>query len=279
MAREVFQQLAELAESFNQIGLKPVICGALGIYLCFHQSEDEARRMIRTTNDIDLLLTETQLLDKSRRNAIADIITGKLHYVVCEHGRHFRFKKRPDQRLDILVPPIEKFETKGFRTTLVKSKLHGHITDEARFIEEDLRTISLSGLLPGNKVENPEVGVPSPTNLLIFKLFAFDDRDAGQREDRKRAQAHTWDIYIAVTLASRNDYQEGQEFLSRHRDSEIIRRAQSIVRNKFSTVERPGWRHVLEASDFYPELSRREKESKLEIAGRRLIRWFNISAL
>jgi len=33
-------QLAELAKPFNKLGIKPVICGGLGVYLCFNKSED-----------------------------------------------------------------------------------------------------------------------------------------------------------------------------------------------------------------------------------------------
>ena len=63
---------------------------------------------------------------------------------------------------------------------------------------------------------------------------------------------------------------KGQRFLSRHRESDIIRRAESIVSNKFSAVDQSGWRHVLEASDFYPDLSRQAKESRLGEAKGRL---------
>jgi hypothetical protein len=120
--------------------------------------------------------------------------------------------------------------------------------------------------------------VPSPTNLLILKLFAFDDRSEGQRQDAMRAQAHAWDIFITIMLTNRNDYLEGQGFLSRHSDSNIIRLTQSIVRDKFYAVHQAGWQHILKASDFYPNLSRQEKESKLDTAGRRLARWFNVSS-
>jgi hypothetical protein len=57
MDKRLIEQLAELAESFNRIGLRPVICGGLGIYLCFHEAEGQASRMIRTATDIDLMLT------------------------------------------------------------------------------------------------------------------------------------------------------------------------------------------------------------------------------
>lgn len=47
MDRRIIEQLADLAESFNRIGLRPVICGGLGIYLCFHKSEGQARQILR----------------------------------------------------------------------------------------------------------------------------------------------------------------------------------------------------------------------------------------
>ena len=263
MDRRIFKQLADLAESFNKIGLKPVICGGLGIYLCFHECEGEAQGLIRTTNDIDLILTKTQVIEKARCRAIAEIITGELRYIVREGREYLHFKKNQDQYLDILAPPIEGFKTEGFRIKFVSSKLHGHITNEACFIEEDLRTVSLLPFLPDNdKRSNLEVQVPSPTNSLLLKLFAFNDRSEGQRQDSERAQAHALDIYIAIMLTNKTDYDEGQKFLSRHGDSEIIQRAQSIVGSKFSSIDKPGWRYVLEASSFYPEINVRQKREK-----------------
>ncbi len=65
MDRRLLEQLADLAKSFDRIGLKPVICGGLGIYLCFHKSEGRAREMIRATTDIDLMLTKSQVLEEA----------------------------------------------------------------------------------------------------------------------------------------------------------------------------------------------------------------------
>lgn len=277
MDSKIFQQLAELAESFNRIALKPVICGGLGIYLCFHEYEGEAQGLIRTTNDVDLILTKTQVLEQAKCRAIAEIITGELRYIVREGREYLHFQKNNDQYLDILAPPIEGFKTDGFRIKFVSSKLHGHITGEACFIEEDLRTVSLTQFLPENdKRYNLEVQVPSPTNSLILKLFAFSDRDQGQRQDLERAQAHVLDIYITIMLTTRLDYLEGQKFLSRHRDSEIIQKARSIVNTRFSSFDKPSWRFVLEASGFFPDKNVRQKRDRLEEAGNRLKRWFTI---
>ncbi len=112
---------------------------------------------------------------------------------------------------------------------------------------------------------------------MLLKLFAFNDRDEGQRQDSERAQAHAWDIYVAITIATRDDFLQGQEFLLRHDDSDIVQTARSIVADKFNAVEHAGWRRVLESSDFYSHLSRREKEAMLDEARRRLLRWFDIS--
>ncbi|MFH1716971.1 MAG: nucleotidyl transferase AbiEii/AbiGii toxin family protein [Planctomycetota bacterium] len=278
MDRRIIEQLADLAESFNRIGLKPVICGGLGIYLCFHNAEGQARQMIRATTDIDLMLTKTQVFEQARRRAIAEIITGELRYIAREGREHLHFKKGQDQYLDILAPPIEGFDTDSVRVKFVRSKLHGRVTPEAFFIEEGLRTVSLDEFLPhDDKRSSLEVQVPSPTNILLLKLFAFNDRDEGQRQDSERAGAHAWDIYVTAILATRADYLQGQQFLLQHKDSDVIQTAQSIVRDKFGAVEQAGWRRVLESSDFYSGLSRREKEAKLDEARRRLVRWFDIS--
>lgn len=276
--RRVIEQLADLAESFDKIGLKPVICGGLAVFLCFYKAQGQARQMIRATTDIDLMLTKTQLLEQAQRRAIAETITGGLGYVVRKGCEYYQFTKEPDQALDILSPPVTELEVDNFRVKIDKSKLHGHITPEACFIEEGLRTVSLAEFLPKNDERcGLEVQVPSPTNLLLLKLFAFNDREEGNRSDSERAQAHAWDVYVAIMLADRGDYLEGQDFLSRHKDSEIIQTAQSIVASKFSTIEHAGWRHVLEASGFYPDYDRRQKESILDEAKRRLVRWFDAS--
>lgn len=284
MDRMIFQQLVDLAESFNRIGLKPVICGGLGIYLCFHKSTGSPgdslrsdRQMIRATNDIDLMLTRTQVHEQAQRRAIAEIITEGLGYVVREGCEHFQFKKNPEQSLDILSPPVDGLKVENYRVKIVKSKLHGHITPEACFIEEALRMVPLAKFLPDNESGTGcDVCVPSPTNLMLLKLFAFNDRDAGKRENSERALAHTWDIYILIMLTSRDDYIEGREFLSRHEDSDIVRTARSIVSNKFSSVTQSGWRRILESSGFYPEFNRQQKETRLDEARRRLLRWFDI---
>ncbi|MHC4204480.1 MAG: hypothetical protein ACYSTT_07495 [Planctomycetota bacterium] len=95
MDNRLIEQLADLAESFNRIGLRPVICGGLGIYLCFHKAQ--ASDMIRVTNDIDLMLTETQVFEQARCRAIAEIITGELRYVVREGREHLHFMKDDDR--------------------------------------------------------------------------------------------------------------------------------------------------------------------------------------
>ena len=234
--------------------------------------------MIRATIDIDLMLTESQVLEQARRRAIAEIITHELEYVVREGREHLHFKKDNNQYLDILAPRIVGFETQGFRIKFVKSKLHGHIADEACFIEEGLRTVSLREFLSDDdRRSDLAVQVPSPTNAMILKLFAFDDRDEKDgKQDTERAQAHAFDIYIAAMLTNRSDYLEAQEFLPRHKGSDIILKTQSIVANKFSSVHRSGWQRVLETSSFYPKMNVQQKRERLDEARRRLMRWFTI---
>lgn len=128
MDKRLIEQLAELAESFNRIRFKPVICGGLGIYLCFHNAQGQARQMIRATTDIDLMLTNTQVRDQAERRAIAETITDGLGYVVREGCEYYQFIKEPNQDLDILSPPVEGLEVDNFRVKIVKSKLHGHVT-------------------------------------------------------------------------------------------------------------------------------------------------------
>jgi hypothetical protein len=262
-------QLAELARPLNKIGIKPVICGGLGVYLCFRDSTGTARGIIRATNDIDFMITKEMVFEESRRKALAEIITGELAYIVSKNDKHFRFIKAPDRHLDFLAPPIDDFEIKEHRVKLVKSKLHGRLTNEAIYIDEDLRTIVLTD---DNAEDTTEVQVPSPMNLLILKLCAFNDRDNNKEEER--AQAHAYDIYITVMLATLDDYKEGQRFLARHKDWLIIQKVALIVNDKFSSVDQPGWQRVIEATNFYPNLNVRQKRAELEKAKDRLLRWF-----
>jgi hypothetical protein len=271
MDEMLLNQLAELARPFNKIGIKPVICGGLGVYLCFRDSDGAARGIIRATSDIDFMITKEMVFEESRRKAIAEIITGELEYVVSKNDRHFRFIKDPDRHLDFLAPPMDDFEIKEHRVKLVKSKLHGRLTNEAIYIDEDLRTVDLKD----KSGEIVQVQVPSPTNLLILKLCAFDDRD--RDNETERAQAHAFDVYITVTLANRDDYLEGQSFLARHRHWQGIQRITSIVENKFRSVDQPGWQRVLETSYFYPNMSVKQKRDELEQAKNRLLRWFMLS--
>jgi len=171
MDSRLIEQLAELAESFNRIGLKPVICGGLGLYLCFHKAQGQASRMIRATNDVDLMLTQTQVREQAERQAIAETITDGLGYVVREGCEYYQFIKEPDQDLDILSPPVDGLEVDNFRVKIVKSKLHGHITPEACFIEEGLRTVSLREFLPDDERElSLDVQVPVADESIALEV-------------------------------------------------------------------------------------------------------------
>lgn len=272
MDNGIANQLIELTRAFNKVRLKPLVCGGLGIYLTFHGRESDIP--IRTTNDIDLMLSESHI---AHRDIIAHIVRDELKYIVLEHGRHFQLQK-DEQRLDILTQPVEGIPIKGFRAILVKSRLHGYCTPEAAFVQEDLIKVPLSQVWPGNNMAiGLEVSVPSLTNQLILKLFAFKDRNEGQRENDAQAQAHAYDIYVIITLAAMNDYKQGQKFLARHSDSAIIQKAKSIVSSKFSSVDQAGWLRVLQTSTFYPNLNIEQRRNQVDQARPRLLRWFNIA--
>ncbi len=275
MDNELLTQLSELAVACNKGGISPIICGGLGVYLSFCRKESEVAQMIRATQDIDLMLSPRDLIEEAKRRAIAKIITEDLKYIVRDDMRHHGFTKEHNRQLDVLAPPVEGLKIDNYRVKIVESVLHGRKTDEAVFIDEDLRSVRLSEVLPGaDTSEAATVFVPSPTNMMIMKLFAFADRSGGAKQTDDKAQAHAWDIYVAIMLTDRNDFKEGQDFLKRHSESNIIIRTQGIVRNSFSEVEQKGWQVVLESSNFYPNLDRQEKEDKLVQARSRLTRWF-----
>jgi len=275
MDNELLMQLSELAIACNERDISPIICGGLGIYLSFCKKESEVAQMIRATQDIDLMLSSRDLIKEVKRIAIAKIITEDLEYIVRDSMRYHGFAKEPNRQLDVLAPPVEGLRIDNYRVKIVESVLHGHKTDEAVFIDEDLRAVPLSEVLPGaDKSADATVFVPSPTNIMIMKLCAFADRSGGPRQTDDKAQAHAWDIYVSIMLTDRNDFKEGQDFLRRHSESDIIIRTREIVRDSFSEVEQKGWQAVLESSNFYPNLDRQEKEYKLAQARSRLTRWF-----
>lgn len=267
----LLNQLREITEAFHRLGLRPVICGGLGLYLLFR----DRAQIVRATQDIDLMITPSQAGEQATREAIARTIIDELHYVTCKEARCFRFTKEPARQLDILTPPTDVVATEGGRVKLVRTKLHGRLTPEACFIEEDLRTIVLvPAASEPSQTGNLLVSVPSPTNMLILKLFAFDDRDSRLRRNEERAQAHAYDIYLITTLAQLNDYREGRDFLSRHGASDVVRKAREVIAAKFLSLEQSGWKHVLTSATFYPDRPLGERRELLDLARRRLLRWF-----
>lgn len=279
MYNTLIRQLGELANACQQKGIKPIICGGLGVYLSFCRKEDEIRQMVRATQDIDLMFCRQDLLDEAKRKAMGEIITEELKYVVQDEKKHHGFRKDPDQELDILVPPMQDLPKRNYRLSIVKSVLHGYITEEAEFVDEDLRTILLSDIsMEFSDDADIKLYVPCLTNLMIMKLYAFNDRIEGDRKDLERAMAHAFDMYLIIMLTDKNDLKEGQEFLYRHKDSDIIQKTKRIVENKFSQYEKVGWQTVLESSIFYPTMSIADREHKLQQASTRLIRWFDIKA-
>jgi hypothetical protein len=138
-----------------------------------------------------------------------------------------------------------------------------------------LKIISLSKLkIIKNKDENIEVCVPSFTNLMILKLFAFRDRNSGSRQDDNKAKAHAYDIFNLITLTNLQDYKDGLEFITRHKKSDIINEAREIVRNNFSTIDSSGWIRVLENTSFYPDTKLNQRREKIENAKSKLTKWF-----
>jgi len=271
MDNAVIDQLVELARAFNERGLRPLIVGGLASYLLFGQKS----QAVRATSDIDLMVPRSQACEEAKRQAIAEMVTGRLQYVVRDNGRHFRFTKPPNYQLDILAPPVADVVTEGGRVKLVRSQLHGRLTPEARYIEEGMRTIDLTGMAPELHGVSPvEVDVPSPTNMLILKLFAFSDRDSDVRRNEARAQAHAYDIYLTAALAEREDFLEGRRFLDYHAGEEVVLEAKTIVETRFSTLDQSGWRHVLGSNLLARDHSASERRRMLDGARRRLLRWF-----
>ncbi|MEN6386866.1 MAG: hypothetical protein ABFD79_16925 [Phycisphaerales bacterium] len=177
MDNALFFQLYELVQACHKADVKTIICGGLGVYLSFSKRQNDICNMIRATQDIDLMFSKSDLVEEAKRKAIAEIITNELEYVVCNDKQHHGFMKGQNRRLDILAPPVEGLTRKNYRVCIVKSKVHGHYTEEARFIDEGLRTLLLSDIM-GDSEENKRIKfyVPSPTNMMIMKLYAFADR-------------------------------------------------------------------------------------------------------
>lgn len=277
MDKALLMQLCELVRACHCAGIKPIICGGLGVYISFFKKNNEISNMIRATQDIDLMLSKSDIIEEVKRRVIADILTKDLKYIVCDNKRYHGFVKGENRQLDILVPPVEGLIVKNHRLQIVKSTLHGYITEEAQFIDEQLVSVPLCDIQDSlNDDREVRLYIPSPTNLMIMKLYAFADRIEGARRSPDRAVEHSWDLFIAIMLADRNDYLESRQFLSRHSDSEVIQRARAIVVGKFSDVKHSGWQCVLGTSGFYPKLTKKEKESKLADAARRLAKWFAV---
>lgn len=278
MENRIIKQLTELADACQKKDIKPIICGGLGVYLSFCRKEDDIQQMLRATQDIDLMFSKQDLLEEAKRKAMAEIITGELEYVVQEEKKHFGFRKEPDQELDILAPPMEDLKRNNYRLRIIKSTLHGHITEEAEYIDEDLRAISLSETFEEiSSEDNVIVYVPCPTNLMIMKLHAFSDRIVGEREDLDRAMAHAFDVYITIMLTNREDLKEGQKLLARHDGSDIILKTKRIIKDSFSNYEKVGWQTILNSPNFHPNLNISQKQEKLQDASARLIRWFGVT--
>ena len=249
------RQLRELAIAFRRKEIRPIICGGLGVYLSCSRKSGDIRQMIRATQDIDLMFCRRDLLDEAKRQAMAEIIKGELEYIVRDDKKHHGFRKDPDQELDILVPPVEGLPQENYRLKIVKSTLHGYITPEAEFVDEDLQTILLSDLSKEFSVcDDVPLYVPCPTNIMIMKLYAFKDRFQGDRKDMDRAIAQAFDVYITIMLTDRNDLKEGQRFVSRHKDSDVIQETKSIIEDQFSRSDQEGWQAILRSSNFYPTI-------------------------
>ena len=239
------------------------IGGGFGLHLKRRRLEQSGERtlidpalwpVVRSTNDVDVLLRAEVLADVKRVRVLADALD-RLGYVPVQGAEFMQFIRTIGQgeqarevKIDLLVGPFGAFKDrlKTAKPPRVrpkaekKGRLHAHDTPEAVGVEEEPLAIPVKGPRSTGQEYQGQVCLPQAFSYALMKLFAFRDRkdDPDPRKDKGRH--HALDLYAVVAMTTEPEYDFARRARARYADNEKVREAGAIVRGDFAGPESMG---------------------------------------
>jgi len=265
MDGELLQDFEWLVGALEEEEVEFVLVGGLGLYLrdAYYDEDGRSRRYparpeSRTTEDIDLFLTESVLIENPK--TIREVIDG-LGYVPREE--FFQFVKNPDP--DKIGPKIDlmsaaETDDDSIRVGEIRVKppesgtgLHARKTPEAvaldrNKIEIPFRDIEVIPAVRGS------VFIPSSVNFVVLKLHAFRDREeSDDEEDVEVAEHNGFDIFRIVTDMRIEDWNDARDQVRDDRGLDYLREAARVQESYFGDVDSVGVRRLRRSENFLPD--------------------------
>ncbi len=250
----LFQQLVDLKRRLDQERIPFLLGGGMGLWLrdSFmhgHRSPRYPRRPeSRSTNDLDLLLTTTVVVNPSTMNNLRDVLHEFGFSSVVDFMQFSREFTSGGQKRTVKVdllgapPPAAQREKVKISPPRIRPKevsgIHAYLTPEAKSIQIAPVTLDLSPALPGN--ESGDVQIPSSMNYLILKLHAFKDRHEITDKNPDGGRHHAFDIFRIVTDMRETDWESAAGHISAERGEEYLQIAAYLTRRYFREVSALG---------------------------------------
>lgn len=197
--------LGELAERLQPFGIRLTIVGGYGLVLRVEAVQASGVQTLggpapvsRSTEDIDCFLGTAIITDGMQTQRIRTVLDDLGYVAATEHYLFTRTVTTEHAtltlRLDLMAAPIRgelanrvKIKHKRIRPTTYDG-LHGQITPEAEFIEDQAMAIDISPDKSGLMVN-----LPQAFPYLVMKLFAL--RDGPTSKDPTKARRHALDMF------------------------------------------------------------------------------------
>lgn len=206
----------------------------------------------RVTKDFDLITGLDLIASEIRQKRLSGVLQKNGFSAVSGH-EYWKFRKMVGTEQFIVlefhaVPPehpVENIRSDSRRVrhhpSLEGEGVHGRTNREA--FASEMNSFSF-------RLEDVDIAVPNPVSIAVMKLTAMRDRwnrsnDPGltpekRSFERDQAVKHAKDVFRAVAMTTRQEYDNIPDILLNMKDSDVFIKAGEIFREFFTDGTAPG---------------------------------------
>jgi hypothetical protein len=225
--------LLDLLYELRDADFPLVLGGGYGLYLRQARLQEsgepsllEAIPPLRATNDLDVFLHTEVITDSERLRPLRDALD-RLGFKVIPSAQNYQFARKftlAGQDWDIKIDLLAKTPDRSvFPHIKVDERrvrphpsvgLHAHRTDEAIAIEDNMTTVTVTGLRSSGDLYTGKISLPSSYASLMMKLYAL--RDQWESAEKGFGRKHAIDLYTLIALMTEPEYHTSQELSRRY---------------------------------------------------------------
>ncbi len=219
-----------------------LLCGGFGLVLRHrHLVQENARTLwelvqVRSTEDVDILLTEEIITDPTRTKQVRDAFA-TLQYEAIAGAKYFQFSKAVSLggqerklKFDLLAPKptqrsVVKIKGPRIRPHGVEN-IHARLTPEAFSAHEHPTFVEI-----GKQGQTAQVQIVHPFTHIVMKLYALRDRCMDSQTDFGRR--HALDIYRLLAMTTTQDWEIASKLVEKYAAEPAFMETQRAVETLF----------------------------------------------